>query len=253
MQLLCGRARRDEGGFSPYQKSDGASECVLCSLGLVDSAGGAMCEIDKCVSAGHAFSLHIQRCILFRNVYKGPLLRGSGNCMRARANSKSIAERHRSLHGRKLLHEICLSTRFHHTQAAHARDVETGVRCRTGRLTQSLWMPRSHLQICCVARVSPAMRIAYMDPHIPRSHSSVTHHSSVWVCGCVLGGLRVCVVCCAGDGFYGHGGCRVRGCLGVCFVCWLLSRCCPPCCLCPCNTHHSNSAVVARPIASESL
>ena len=58
----------------------------------------------------------------------------------------------------------------------------------------------------------------------------------IWVCGCVLGGLRVCVVCCAGDGFSGRGGCRMRGCLGVCFVCLLLSRCCPPCCLCPCNT-----------------
>ena len=38
--------------------------------------------------------------------------------------------------------------------------------------------------------------------------------------------------------FSGHGGCRMRGCLGVCFVCLLLSRCCPPCCLCPCNTDH---------------
>lgn len=158
MQLLCGRARGGEGGVSPYQESDGASECVLCSLGLVGRASGAMCERSRTVCLPATPSLH--RCVLFHNVRKGPfecLLRDSGSSMRARANSKSIAERRRALHGRKLLHEICLTTRFHHKQAVLVTDVETVLRFHTGRLTQSLWMPQSHPHICCVARVSPAI------------------------------------------------------------------------------------------------
>ena len=55
----------------------------------------------------------------------------------------------------------------------------------------------------------------------------------VCVCGFVLGGLRICLV------HWGRGEfcvCCVRGCLGVYFICLLLSWCCPPRHHYPCNT-----------------